>query len=753
MNDFAVIITVADENPAQVDFCLTHFRQHYPTVPVHIISDGVPRIHEQVAAKHGADYTLGRYLKRIECGGMWWQRMLTAGMKYKKKWVFKIDPDTRFWRQFKSFPLTPVGGTLDNVGKRTEHLQGGCQAFRCDAVEKILQSGILNDKALTYHSTFCPNEEALKSWIPTGYFTTDFSMMWILRQLAIEFGNWTEIGARWRVAPPNFNTRFAITHPHKVHEVVAPGIKDSEPLHIIVTCKGRLHHLKESLPRLLAQPNVLVTVVDYDCPQKTAAWVKANFKQVKVVEVKNKPQFNLADARNHGAKHALQGWWCFLDADILVQKGWANEVRKILQPSCYYVARPLKWGMTGTVILESSSYRRAGGYDSIIHGWACEDLDFYSRLRQIGVRPKFWNGELASIILHSDAERTKFYDRTKAASKTIGGEYHRQKLRLMIDKWAIPTYQERLELWKRAEKAASKLEPDDTYESGYCGSSNPPKVKQPTPVTIPPVSYWITGEDGPPQQLPTPFMFTPQKRTLQMLPISVINHSSIDLGLSLPDLCKLGESYLANALGKYWYGTMAQLIPATTVMPKTQAIVLIDDADHNEDALGYESLTPEGYPLSRVFVKDALRFGVPLTQIFTHELAEMRVNPGINLEAMDRSGISYLLEVCDPVDGEPFALDGYQVANFVTPAWFQPFHKPNDLPFDHAKAVNGPFQLSQRGYALIFDPQHGYWVEKFGSHDRKMTHMPHHRLDLKKQHHRHSGRHAHRAYSPQRIVT
>ena len=45
---------------------------------------------------------------------------------------------------------------------------------------------------------------------------------------------------------------------------------------IITTCKGRLDHLKQTLPAMLAQADAEVIVVDFSCPQDTAGYVERN---------------------------------------------------------------------------------------------------------------------------------------------------------------------------------------------------------------------------------------------------------------------------------------------------------------------------------------------------------------------------------------------------------------------------------------------------------------------------------------------
>ena len=55
-------------------------------------------------------------------------------------------------------------------------------------------------------------------------------------------------------------------------------MNESDPLiTFIVPCKGRLEQLKMSLPRLVAQQNSSVIVVNSDCPDGTATWVGDKF--------------------------------------------------------------------------------------------------------------------------------------------------------------------------------------------------------------------------------------------------------------------------------------------------------------------------------------------------------------------------------------------------------------------------------------------------------------------------------------------
>jgi hypothetical protein len=53
----------------------------------------------------------------------------------------------------------------------------------------------------------------------------------------------------------------------------------------------------------------------------------------------------------------------------------------------------------------------------------------------------------------------------------------------------------------------------------------------------------------------------------------------------------------------------------------------------------------------------------------------------------------YSLEVCDPVEAPTYEVSGVSVANFVTPAWFDP-QAPKSSQFDRLGKLAGPFSLS-----------------------------------------------------------
>ncbi len=170
-------------------------------------------------------------------------------------------------------------------------------------------------------------------------------------------------------------------------------------LSIIVPCKGRLEHLKQSLPTLVAQGDGLeIVVVDYDCPDGTADWVRASHPAVRVVQVADRPLFNVSAARNLGAADASGEWLAFLDADVKVAEGFAATLKTLVQPGFFYIADPRPPQLWGALVVSRGDYDWVDGYDEAFEGWGSEDVDILERLLILGRRERTFPGEFVASI-------------------------------------------------------------------------------------------------------------------------------------------------------------------------------------------------------------------------------------------------------------------------------------------------------------------------------------------------------------------
>jgi glycosyltransferase involved in cell wall biosynthesis len=242
---------------------------------------------------------------------------------------------------------------------------------------------------------------------------------------------------------------------------------------IITTCKGRLEHLKQTLPRMLEQGAAEVIVVDYSCPDGTAAWVGKHFPATRVVTVEGEQGFSNWRARNLGAAAATGDLLLFCDADTILAPNAGEAIAKALPPKTYgffkrnATARFNKAGLRlgsnqlrGFHAIPAPAYRRLGGYDDVLRGWgAGGDTDLEERLVMAGIAARPLNPALVEdVIQHDNAERTRHHADSIRVSYGAGLLYRRAKMALLRARSRLNLPLElRQQIYDKAREAADNL--------------------------------------------------------------------------------------------------------------------------------------------------------------------------------------------------------------------------------------------------------------------------------------------------------
>ena len=185
----------------------------------------------------------------------------------------------------------------------------------------------------------------------------------------------------------------------------------------------------------------------------------------------------------------------------------------------------------------------------------------------------------------------------------------------------------------------------------------------------------------------------------------------VGVGVDFERLIGALQTFVDDFFVPVWV-TPAKLVKTRTFRKGAWAIAFLDRADV-ANALGYHDLTPDGLPFAKVFVKSTLAVGQKVSVTACHELAEMLVDPAINLCATGPNNLIYAYETADAVEETEFSIDGIPMSDFVYPAWFEGFRKPGSAQFDYAKRVSRPFQILPGGYMIVF--KKGRWTQVFGS--------------------------------------
>jgi hypothetical protein len=198
--------------------------------------------------------------------------------------------------------------------------------------------------------------------------------------------------------------------------------------------------------------------------------------------------------------------------------------------------------------------------------------------------------------------------------------------------------------------------------------------------------------------------------------IACFNQATVDLQVDFDKLISAMQKYVDDFVAPVW-GTPAKLEKTNGFLPGQWAVIFLDDADQ-ADTLAYHDLTPDGLPVSKVFVRTTLDDNQLVSVSASHELVEMLVDPAINMMTTGPDPkIMYAYESADPVEELSFPVNGIQMSDFVFPSYFENFHQPGSVQFDHMDTVNHPFEILSGGYQIIF--KSGRWKQIFGSEQKE----------------------------------
>jgi len=247
---------------------------------------------------------------------------------------------------------------------------------------------------------------------------------------------------------------------------------------IITVSKGRLGHLKQTLPRMLAQGAAELIVVDYTCPERTGDYVEQHFPEARVVRVEGETYFSNWKARNAGAAAAAGDMLVFCDADtILAKDALARIDEHVPERSFGFFKRDATQGfnkkglrlalnqLRGFHVIPTPTFRAAQGYDELFEGYAAgADTDLEDRLIFIGLTPARLDPTIVEeVIQHGNEERLEHHREPISLSYGTGLIYRTAKFALLkIRRVPEIPLETRRNLYQSARTAAKTLQKEDS---------------------------------------------------------------------------------------------------------------------------------------------------------------------------------------------------------------------------------------------------------------------------------------------------
>jgi hypothetical protein len=181
-----------------------------------------------------------------------------------------------------------------------------------------------------------------------------------------------------------------------------------------------------------------------------------------------------------------------------------------------------------------------------------------------------------------------------------------------------------------------------------------------------------------------------------MIHVAVENHSTALSDTQVDLICVALTGQGSNHIARAWGLTgvnVSRIAPRST---SDWLLVFLDNSDQ-AGALGYHDDQVNGHPLMKVFVKSCEEAGISPSACASHELGEAMVDPDLIRATVD-GGKAWFCEIGDPAQAITYVLDGIEVQDFVTPAWFNP-SPPAGAKFSRTGQIKHPFEVPAGGYA------------------------------------------------------
>ncbi len=204
--------------------------------------------------------------------------------------------------------------------------------------------------------------------------------------------------------------------------------------------------------------------------------------------------------------------------------------------------------------------------------------------------------------------------------------------------------------------------------------------------------------------------------------IAVINESTLVTNDQVNTMCQAIQTQLNLHVLPAWNmkSGSVQFYADKTKVPGYAWLISILDNATVAGALGYHSEDNnkvDGF----IFCQTIFQYGgktlydskhpqnFTVSSVLSHEVCEMVgdrfANFWVDGPAIAQ-GSEYALELCDPVEGDSYAISvngtPVSVSNFVFPSWFNPqATAPLNLPFDYLKKLSAPFSMTSGGYMIV----------------------------------------------------
>jgi hypothetical protein len=204
----------------------------------------------------------------------------------------------------------------------------------------------------------------------------------------------------------------------------------------VTTCKDRSHHVKETLPRNLADnPSARFVLINYNSGDDLRQYILENHAadlesgRLVMYSTYEPKRFQMAHAKNLAHRLGITEGadiLCNLDADNYAGRGFATYLQQEFAEAIRHGREKFMWakmikgelarGINGRIACTRNAFLMAGGYDEKYNTWSPDDEDFKIRLKMLGCEHAEIHPRYLDAIRHPDKSRFKEYPEVAATA-------------------------------------------------------------------------------------------------------------------------------------------------------------------------------------------------------------------------------------------------------------------------------------------------------------------------------------------------
>ena len=213
-------------------------------------------------------------------------------------------------------------------------------------------------------------------------------------------------------------------------------------LSVVTVCMNRQKHLMETAPRVQAWADQMGliwehVVVDWNSAVPLKRECLPTSPSLQLLRVEGEQEWCASRAYNFGFAQAQGELLMRLDADCWPERLSVEQLEQL--PEDKMLEGAMGGGSEGSWLMHQDSFVAVGGYNELIRGYGCDDIDLRARLKINGVSIKTLSREAIKVIRHENDLRVGYIAPSKSGCSSSLAKSWKNAL-IKANHWVVVQY-------------------------------------------------------------------------------------------------------------------------------------------------------------------------------------------------------------------------------------------------------------------------------------------------------------------------